>query len=73
MLEKKERESRQCDVELRCRLNYAVLFMKTTHCVTMVLLSAFFLPLGPFKLDVPYDIFLRKYILGDGARDGECV
>lgn len=41
-----------------------------TYHVTMVLL--FFLV---FELDIPYadDVFLRKYIWGDRARDGESV
>lgn len=51
-------------------VNYVVLFVENTYHVTTVLL--FFLV---FELDIPYadDVFLRKYILGDRARDGESV
>lgn len=34
-------------------------FMKNTYHVTMVLLFLV-LPLGPFKLDIPYAVFLRN-------------
>lgn len=34
--------------------------MKNTYHVTMVLLFFLVLPLGPFKPDIPFDVFLRN-------------